>query len=129
MGIGVLSTNGRWAVNGTPIYIPAPSTQISHESIQSSDTGRTEDGVMHIDWVRTNMVKVFLTWSYLTGDEVATLERLMQGKEFTLTYYDKGSTKTAHVYVSNMNYKKITDSLYTSEGGLYGDISANAIEI
>jgi hypothetical protein len=129
MGIGKLSTNGRWAVNGTPIYIPASDTQVSHESIQSADTGRTEDGVMHIDWVRKNMVKVFLSWRYLTGNEVATLERLMQGKEFTLTYFDKGSKHTADVYVSNMNYKKITDSLYTDEGGLYGDITANAIEI
>lgn len=127
MGIGILDE--RWAVNGTPIFTPAPSTQISHESIQSSDTGRTEDGVMHIDWVRTNMVKVNMQWSYLTGSEVAYLEELMQGKEFTLTYFDKGSTYTADVYVSNMSYTKKSDALYTDEGGLYSSITANAIEI
>lgn len=128
MGIGVLS-NGRWAVDGTSIYTPGTETQITHESIQSDDTGRTEDGVMHIDWVRRNMVKVFMQWKYLTGDEVAFLEGLIQGKEFTLTYYDKGSTRTANVYVSNMTYTKVTDAKYSSEGGLYSDITANAIEI
>lgn len=127
MGIGIL--DDRWAVNGTPIYTPSPSTQISHESIQSSDTGRTEDGVMHIDWVRTNMVKVNMQWNYLTGKEVERLENLMQGKEFALTYFDKGSTHTANVYVSNINYVKKSDALYTSEGGLYSNITANAIEI
>lgn len=129
MSIGVLAQNGGWAVDGTAIYVPAPNTQVSHESIQSADTGRTEDGVMHIDWVRTNMVKVSMVWKYLTGNEVATLESLMQGKEFTLSYLDKGSVHTASVYVSTLSYKKVTDALYTSEGGLYQDITANAIEI
>ena len=85
MGIGVLEKDGKWAVNGTPIYTPSPDTSISHESIQSADTGRTEDGVMHIDWVRTNMVKVSMQWDYLTGKEVAYLEdELAQAK--TLLY-------------------------------------------
>ena len=128
MSIGKMS-DGRWAVNGTPIYTPAPSTQIDHESIQSADTGRTEDGTMHIDWVRTNMVKVNMTWSHLTGREVAYLEQLMMGREFTLTYFDKGARHTASVYVSKVTYKKVTDALYASEGGLYSDIAINAIEI
>jgi len=129
MSIGVLAQNGGWAVDGTAIYVPSPNTSVSHESIQSADTGRTEDGVMHIDWVRTNMVKVSMAWKYLTGSEVAYLENLMQGKEFTLSYYDKGSVHTASVYVSNLSYKKVTDAMYTGEGGLYQDIAANAIEI
>lgn len=129
MGIGIMDTQGRWAVNGTPFYIPAPGTQVAHESIQSADTGRTEDGVMHIDWVRTNMVKVSMQWTHLTGKEVALLESLMQGKEFTLTYFDKGSAQTANVYVSTVNYKKESDMLYADEGGLYSSIAINAIEI
>ena len=128
MGIGVLSS-GRWKVNSTPIYTPSSGVQIEHESIQSADTGRTEDGVMRIDWVRTNIVKVHLAWKYLTGQEVAFLESLMQGEEFTLTYYDKGSVRTAEVYVSNMSYRKVTDALYTAEGGLYSDITVNAIQL
>ena len=129
MKIGILDTNGRWAVNGTPIYVPSPGTTVAHESIQSSDTGRTEDGVMHIDWVRTNMVKVSMTWGYLTGKEVKHLEDLMQGKEFTLTYFDKGSVCIASVYVSTLSYKKENDALYENDGGLYSNVSANAIEI
>lgn len=129
MNIGILDTKGRWAVNGTPIYIPSPGTTMAHESIQSSDTGRTEDGVMHIDWVRTNMIKTGLNWKYLTGKEVKYLEDLMQGKEFTLTYFDKGYVCTASVYVSTFTYKKESDVLYEEDGGLYSNISANGIEI
>lgn len=128
MSIGKIN-GSRWAVNGTPFYEPSTGIQIDHESIQSADSGRTEDGVMHIDWVRTNMVKVNMTWSHLTGQEVARLEQLMMGKEFTLTYFDKGATHSAHVYVSKVTYKKVTDALYANEGGLYSDIAINAIEI
>lgn len=129
MGIGIMDTNGRWAADGTPFYVPAGGTEVDHESIQSADTGRTEDGVMHIDWVRRNMVKVSMKWLYLTGKEVALLEDLMQGKEFTLTYFDKGSAHTANVYVSTIKYQKESDALYASEGGLYSNIAINAIEI
>lgn len=129
MGMGILDTTGHWGVNGTPIYIPSYNMQIDHESIQGSDSGRTEDGYMHIDWVRTNLVKVFLKWQYLTGREVEYLENLMQGKEFTLTYFDKGSVHTAKVYCTKLSYTKYSDALYVSEGGLYSNISADAIEL
>lgn len=129
MGVGKLS-NGEWAVNGTPIYSPASGgTKIDHESIQGKDTDRTEDGVMHIDWVRTDVVKVNMTWKYLTGNEVANLKSLMQGKEFTLTFVDCGRTASARVYVSNIHYGSYSEKMYPREGGLYSDISANAIEI
>lgn len=127
MAIG--KTSKHWAVNGSAIPEPSPGTNISHESIQSADTGRTEDGKMHIDWVRRNMVKVSMKWNYLSGNEVSRLESLMQGKEFTLSYFDKGSTQTALVYVSTLSYEKSSDAIYKDEGGLYSNISANAIEI
>lgn len=129
MGIGIMDTAGHWKVNNTPFYIPGRNMKIDHESIQASDSGRTEDGYMHIDWVRTNLIKTFLKWSYLTGNEVEYLENLMQGKEFTLTYYDKGKVHTADVYVSKLTYTKYSDALYANEGGLYTDIAADAIEL
>lgn len=126
MGIGKLSNS--WKVNGTPIYAPATPCQVLHSSISSADSGRTEDGVMHNSWVRSDVVKVFMKWAALTGNEVKTLITLMQGKDFTLTYEEFGETHVADVYVAEVNYSIKSSALFASEGGLCVDISANAVE-
>ena len=127
MGIGKLSS--RWKVNGTPIYEPSSGLQILHTSISSADSGRTEDGYMHNTWVRRDMVKISLSWRALTGNEVRNLINLMQGKNFTLTYYELGQTHTAQVYVAEVNYKDQGSTVFASQGGLCTDISANAVEM
>ncbi len=130
MAIGILDTEGRWAADSTPLYVPSYNNlKIDHESIQGSDTGRTEDGYMHIDWVRRDVVKVYLFWSYLTGDEVAYLQNLLQGQEFTLTYDDAGTVKTADCYCSKVSFTTVSHEQYSSEGGLCKDIEAHCIEL
>ena len=127
MGIGKLSS--RWKVNGTPIYEPSSGLQILHTSISSADSGRTEDGYMHNTWVRRDMVKINFVWRALTGNEVQNLINLMQGKNFTLTYYEFGQTHTAEVYVAEVNYKKQYAAGFASQGGLCTDITASAVEM
>lgn len=55
MTINKLDTTGSWAVNGTPIYIPSAGVKVAHTNVAGSGSGRTEDGVMHIDWVRRDV--------------------------------------------------------------------------
>lgn len=126
MGIGVVSSH--WKVNGTAIYEPAADIKAQRNSVASEDSGRTEDGYMHITWVRPDVVKISMVWKALTGNELQTLINLIQGKEFTLTYREFGTDKTANVYVAEVNYTCKSQKLFSSEGGLYVDISANAIE-
>ena len=127
MGIGKLS--GHWKVNGTPIYEPSSGLQILHTSISSADSGRTEDGYMHNTWVRRDMIKVNFVWRALTGNEVQNLINLMQGKNFTLTYYEFGQTHTAEVYVAEVNYKEQYAAGFASQGGLCTDVTASAVEM
>ena len=75
------------------------------------------------------MVKVEMKWSALTGQEVQHLVDLMQGKEFTLTYREFGATKTADVYVAEINYDMKYDAGYASVGGICTGVAANAIEL
>lgn len=126
MGIGKLSNH--WKVNGTPIYAPSVGLKILHTSISSADSGRTEDGYMHNTWVRTNLVKINFVWKALTGIEVKHLVNLMQGKEFTLTYYEYGEEHTADVYVAEIDYAYQYTGQYASEGGLYLDVTCSAVE-
>ena len=127
MGIGRLSNH--WKVGTTPIYEPSPKTSVLHTSISSADSGRTEDGVMHNTWVRSDIVKINMQWAALTGNEVQNLISLMQGQAFTLTYLEFGTERTADVYVAEVNYTKEYDGLFDSEGGLCTNITAAAVEM
>lgn len=130
MAIGILDDGNSWAVDTHPLYVPSYNNlKIDHESIQGADTGRTEDGIMHIDWVRRDVVKVYLYWGHLTGNEVAYLQGLLQGKEFTLKYVDSGSVKTAYCYCSKVSFTRVSSNQYSLEGGLCSDIEAHCIEM
>lgn len=127
MSVGKMS-NGNWAVNGTPIYIPATPVKIEHNNVVGPNSGRTEDGVEHTDWVRHDVVKVYLTWKALTGNEVEFLKNLISNQDISFTYWDFGSRHTISAYGGPMSYGIYTDTLHASEGGLYTDIAVNVIE-
>lgn len=129
MAIGKLDTEGKWMVGSTEIYIPSISCKVDHTNVISADSGRTEDGYNHIEWVRRDIRKVYITYSALTGQELAFLVNLMQGKEFTFTYWDLGARQSFYGYVGEMHYSQLTSKGYENEGGLYTDISVNVIEI
>lgn len=125
MGFCKYDPGNRWKVGDTPIYEPSYGIKVEHENIAGSSSGRTEDGVMHIDWVRRDMRKINLSWSAMTEDELNFIIDLMQGKEYQFTFPDRGQVYTMDAYSSNCSY-----TLYTYSGGeaIYTDISINVIE-
>lgn len=119
----------KWRVNGTPIYRPAMNgVNIAHDNIAASDSGRDESGYMHIRWVRTDVVKVSLTYPKLTGNQVTYLVDLMQGKEFTFTYEDNGS-KSIYGYTGKITYDQQLLNHHADEGGTYTNVQVNVVEI
>ena len=76
MTINQLDTKSWWAVNGQPIYIPSFETKVEHSNITGASTGRSEDGIMRIDWVRRDVRKVFLRYSAMTKTELRRLPKL-----------------------------------------------------
>lgn len=128
MAVATLDTQGYWMVDSTHIYVPAPNVKIEHTNVASADSGRTEDGIMHITWVRTDVKKVYLTYNALTGEELHYMLDLMQGQEFTFTYYDNG-VQSFDGYVGDSSYEEYCSTIYESEGGLYRNFSINVIEM
>lgn len=127
MGICKKCTNGYWGVDGNPIYVPT-SVTVENDNIVSSDSGRTESGRMYISWVRPTVRKVKLIYEKITGLEVAFMHNLMQGKEFSFTYYDNG-IKTMEAYAGKDSYTQTNLSVYPNEGGLYTDYTIDVIEM
>ena len=121
-----LDTAGEWKVNSSPLYVPSAGIRVEHSNLAGSSSGRTEDGVMHIDWVRRDIRKVNLQWKVLTGTELNYILGLMQGKEFTLTFKDRGIVQTMSAYSSESSYTYYSAALGED---LYTDISINAIEM
>lgn len=121
-----LDTAGEWKVNSSPLYIPSAGIRVEHTNLAGSSSGRTEDGIMHIDWVRRDIRKVNLQWKVLTGTELNYILGLMQGKEFTLTFKDRGVVQTMSAYSSESSYTYYSAALGED---IYTDVSINAIEM
>ena len=121
-----LDTAGEWMVNSSHLYIPSAGIQVEHTNLAGSSSGRTEDGIMHIDWVRRDIRKVNLRWSVLTASELDYVLGLMQGKEFTLTFKDRGVVQTMNAYSSESSYTYYSAALGED---IYTDVSINAIEM
>lgn len=94
MTINKLDTQGYWMVGNNHIYIPSTPCKVEHSNVTAAETGRDETGYMHIYWLRRDVRKVFLKYNAITESEVAYLEGLMQGKEFTFKFLDQGAVQT-----------------------------------
>ena len=145
MSIARRANENEWAVsedgvNWTAIYVPAPNIKIEHTNVASADSGRTEDGYMHINWVRRDVRKVNMTFSAISGKEKAFMESLMQGKEFYFRYVDPhieivNGTETLvkvsqfYGYTGESNYQEYSSVHYESEGGIFTNFSINVIEL
>ena len=121
-----LDTAGEWMVNSSHLYIPSAGIKVEHTNLAGSSSGRTEDGVMHIDWVRRDIRKVNLQWKVLTATELNYILGLMQGQEFTLTFKDRGRVQTMSAYSSESSYTYYSAALGED---IYTDVSINAIEM
>ena len=121
-----LDTAGEWKVNSSPLYIPSAGIRVEHTNLAGSSSGRTEDGLMHIDWIRRDIRKVCLQWKVLTASELNYVLGLMQGQEFTLTFKDRGRVQTMSAYSSESSYTYYSSALGED---IYTDVSINAIEM
>lgn len=121
-----MDTAGEWMIDGKHLYIPSAGIRVDHTNLAGSSSGRTEDGVMHIDWIRRDIRKVNLQWKVLTASELDYVFGLMQGKEFTLTFKDRGRVQTMKAYSSESSYVYYSAALGED---LYTDVSINAIEM
>ena len=91
------------------------------------NSGRTDDGVMPINWVWRKIRKVILTFPPLTSEELSELVGLVQGQEYDLTYPDPADgSLTIRCYTSNATSELKSGVLY---GGLWVGVSFNAIEM
>lgn len=122
-----LTTQGHFKINDDKEFV-AKSLKVNYESLSGEDSGRTDDGVMRINWIFRKIRKVEIEMPPMTSQELSKLLSRVQGQEYYLTYYDPldNVERKAKVYTSNSK----TD-LYSGiiMNGLWQGVSFNAIEL
>ena len=121
-----LTSKGHFKVNGTEYK--AQSIKVNLESLASEDSGRTDDGVMHINWVLKKIRKVQIELPPSTADVFAPLLAAVQGQTYSLTYFDPlaNAEKTITAYTSTSSSELYSGVLYN---GLWQGTQFNAIEV
>lgn len=101
---------------------------IKIDSLADENSGRTQDGVMRINWIWNKIRKVEIKLPPMTGNELSRILSAVQGQVYNITYYDTLDNKweTRQVYTSNSSADCYSGIYY---GGLWQDASFNAIEI
>ena len=124
--MAVLTSKGHFKIGNKEFK--AKNIKVGFESLAGSDSGRTEDGVMHIDWIFRRIRKVEIELPTCDAGEVARLLSLVQGQEYTLTYFDplENNYKQIGCYTSNSSADCYSGVV---RGGLYQGVSFNAIEL
>ena len=121
-----LTSKGHFKVNETE-YL-AKSIKVDLESLASEDSGRTDDGVMHINWVLKKIRKVFIEMPPSITADIAPLLSAVQGQTYSLTYFDPlaNAEKTITAYTSKGSSSLYSGVLYN---GLWQGTQFNAIEL
>ena len=121
-----LTSKGHFKVNGKE-YV-AKSIKVDLESLASEDSGRTDNGVMHINWILKKIRKVQIELPPSTPDVFAPLLNAVQGQIYLLTYFDPmdNSEKTINAYTSTSSSELYSGILHT---GLWQGIQFNAIQV
>ena len=121
-----LTSKGHFKVNGKE-YV-AKSIKVDLESLASEDSGRTDNGVMHINWVLKKIRKVQIELPPSTPDVFSPLLNAVQGQIYLLTYFDPmdNSEKTINAYTSTSSSELYSGVLYN---GLWQGIQFNAIQV
>lgn len=126
--INKLDTQGKWMVDSYEIYIPSTPCKVEHSNVTGESTGRDETGLMHIDWVRRDVRKVFLHYNAITETELAYMMSKMQGKEFSFKFLDQGAVQTINAYVGESSYEFYSYSTLYAEG-VYVNFDIHVIEM
>ena len=114
-------------INGKPMYAPDNDMSFGFEDIDSSDAGRTEDGVMHRSPVRYNVGKWSFKYASLTEAEKQYMESLFpDAPTFEFTHPDR--INSSESVTSTCYRSKYSLSWYNAKKGVWKNYTFNIIE-
>lgn len=115
---------GDFKINGQLYH--AKQIKCGMKSLQSKNTGRTEDGVQHIEWIYHKLRTYVITMPPMQQSDVSQLLNSVHG-EYTLTINDPIKGESSYkCYTANSD-----SDLYSGviKNGLWHNITFTAIQM
>lgn len=124
--MAVLTGKGNFKIGNTE-YKPK-SLKVTYDSLATANSGRSDNGTMHITWVRTNIRKIEIEMPPMTISAASALLAAVSGQTYNITIHDPKSNAEAQisVYTSNSQADCYSGVLH---GGLYQGLQFSAIEV
>lgn len=121
-----LSSKGCFKIGSTE-YKPK-SLKVTYDSLATANSGRSDNGTMHITWVRKNIRKIEIEMPPMTMSALSSLLTAVSGQTYTITIHDpKSNAETqVSVYTSNTQGECYSGVLHN---GLYQGVQFSAIEV
>ncbi len=116
-----------FTINGKPLPAPDAGVEFSYEDLDASDSGRTEDGVMHRSVIRYKVGAWSFAYSCLTEEERRYMESLFPDEpDFRFGHPDR---RDASRQAETRAYRsKCGISWYDARRGLWRNYKFNIIE-
>lgn len=118
-------TKGKIKINN--IEYDVKSCKVEIAGLEADDSGRTDDGVYHYNYIYNRGRKITIQLVPTTQKTVAALLNAVAGKTYNLTYYDPiAGEKTIQAHT-----KSTSGSLYSGVllNGLWSGVSFKAEQI
>lgn len=118
-------TKGKIKINN--IEYDVKSCKVEITGLEADDSGRTDDGVYHYNYIYNRGRKITIQLVPTTQQTVAALLNAVAGKTYNLTYYDPiAGEKTIQAHT-----KSTSGSLYSGVllNGLWSGVSFKAEQI
>lgn len=117
---------GEITANGVK-FVPQ-ELSIKIDSLADENSGRTQDGVMRINWIWNRIRKIEIKLPPMNSYALSRILNAVQGKVYEIKYFDTldGGWETRTVYTSNSSADCYSGIYY---GGLWQNASFSAIEI
>lgn len=118
-------TKGKIKINN--IEYDVKSCKVEIAGLEADDSGRTDDGVYHYNYIYNRGRKITIQLVPTTQETVAALLNAVAGKTYNLTYYDPiAGEKTIQAHT-----KSTSGSLYNGVllNGLWSGVSFKAEQI
>ena len=124
--MAVLTGKGNFKIGNTE-YKPK-SLKVTYDSLATAKSGRSDDGTMHITWVRKNIRKIEIEMPPMKMSNLSTLLTAVSGQTYNITIHDPKSNAEAQisVYTSNTQGECYSGVLHN---GLYQGVQFSAIEV
>lgn len=118
-------TKGKIKINN--IEYDVKSCKVEIAGLEADDSGRTDDGVYHYNYIYNRGRKITIQLVPTTQETIAALLNAVAGKTYNLTYYDPiAGEKTIQAHT-----KSTSGSLYSGVllNGLWSGVSFKAEQI